>query len=52
MLELRRDEGEVAESLALWVEISGTVGDAYTYDMYFQAARDAGPTPGPAPRPA
>jgi Fe/S biogenesis protein NfuA len=43
VLELRRDEGEVAESLALWVEISGTVGDAYTYDMYFQAARDAGP---------
>ena len=43
VLELRRDEGKVAESLALWVEISGTVGDAYTYDMYFQAARDAGP---------
>ena len=43
VLELRRDEGDVAESLALWVEISGTAGDAYTYDMYFQAARDAGP---------
>ncbi len=42
VLELRRDEG-AAESLALWVEISGTMGDAYTYDMYFQAARDAGP---------
>jgi Fe/S biogenesis protein NfuA len=42
VLELRRDEG-AAESLALWVEISGTIGDAYTYDMYFQAARDAGP---------
>ena len=43
VLELRRDEGDVAESLALWVEISGTAGDAYTYDMYFQAAQDAGP---------
>ena len=42
VLELRRDEG-AAESLALWVEISGTIGAAYTYDMYFQAARDAGP---------
>ncbi len=42
VLELRRDEG-AAESLALWVEISGTMGDAYTYDMYFQAVRDAGP---------
>jgi Fe/S biogenesis protein NfuA len=42
VLELRRHEG-AAESLALWVEISGTMGDAYTYDMYFEAARDAGP---------
>ena len=42
VLELRRDE-DAAQLLALWVEISGTVGDAYTYDMYFQAARDAGP---------
>ena len=42
VLELRSDEG-AAESLALWVEISGTSGDAYTYDMYFQAASDAGP---------
>ena len=42
VLELRRDEG-AAESLALWVEISGTMGDAYTYDMYFQAAHDARP---------
>ena len=31
------------ESLALWVEVSGTIGGAYTYDMYFQAASDAGP---------
>jgi Fe/S biogenesis protein NfuA len=30
------------ESLALWVEITGTSGGAYTYDMYLQASRDAG----------
>jgi len=41
VLELR--SGEAApESLALWIEISGTSGDAYTYDMYFQATSDAG----------
>lgn len=40
VLELRNDE-TAAESLALWIEISGTSGDAYTYDMYFQAASDA-----------
>jgi Fe/S biogenesis protein NfuA len=42
VLELRNDETS-AESMALWIEISGTSGDAYTYDMYFQAASDAGP---------
>jgi Fe/S biogenesis protein NfuA len=42
VLELRADEG-AAEALALWVEVSGTTGGAYTYDMYFQAASDAGP---------
>jgi Fe/S biogenesis protein NfuA len=42
VLELRADEG-TAEALALWVEVSGTTGGAYTYDMYFQAASDAGP---------
>ena len=42
VLEVRASEdGE--ESLALWVEISGSSGDAYTYDMYFQAAADAQP---------
>ncbi|MGH9067219.1 MAG: NifU family protein [Acidimicrobiales bacterium] len=41
VLELR--SGEAApESLALCIEISGTSGDAYTYDMYFQATTDAG----------
>jgi Fe/S biogenesis protein NfuA len=29
------------DSLALWIEISGSNGRAYTYDMYFQAAADA-----------
>lgn len=42
VLELRAAEDD-AESLALWVEVSGTTGDAYSYDMYFQAAADAGP---------
>ncbi|HEX3567352.1 MAG TPA: NifU family protein [Acidimicrobiales bacterium] len=42
VLELRAAEDD-AESLALWVEVSGTSGDAYSYDMYFQAAADAGP---------
>jgi Fe/S biogenesis protein NfuA len=42
VLELRADEGN-AEPLALWVEVSGAIGGAYTYDMYFQAASDAGP---------
>jgi Fe/S biogenesis protein NfuA len=42
VLELRADEGTAA-SLALWVEVSGTSGGAYTYDMYFQATSDAGP---------
>ena len=42
VVELRADEGN-AEALALWVEVSGTIGGAYTYDMYFQAASDAGP---------
>lgn len=42
VLELRaREDGE--ESLALWVEVSGANGNAYTYDMYFQAAGDARP---------
>ncbi len=41
VLELRTDE-PAPQSLALWIEISGTSGDAYTYDMYFQATSDAG----------
>jgi Fe/S biogenesis protein NfuA len=42
VLELSANEGNAA-SQALWVEVSGTSGGAYTYDMYFQAASDAGP---------
>ncbi|MDQ6836801.1 MAG: NifU family protein [Actinomycetota bacterium] len=42
VLQLRSDEGD-PESLALWVEVSGTSGHTYTYDMYFQAASDARP---------
>jgi Fe/S biogenesis protein NfuA len=42
VLELHADEAN-AEPLALWVEVSGVIGGAYTYDMYFQAASDAGP---------
>jgi Fe/S biogenesis protein NfuA len=29
------------ENLALWIEVSGSNGRAYTYDMYFQAVSDA-----------
>ncbi len=30
------------EHLALWIEVTGTNGNAYTYDIYFQAISDAG----------
>ena len=42
VIELRAGEPDAA-SLGLWVEISGTSGDAFTYDMYFQAAAAAEP---------
>ena len=42
VLELRAREDD-EESLALWVEVTGANGNAYTYDMYFQAAGDARP---------
>jgi Fe/S biogenesis protein NfuA len=42
VLELRaREDSE--ETLALWVEVSGSSEGAYTYDMYFQAASEARP---------
>jgi len=43
VLEARVSEDAEAASLALWVEISGSSGDAFSYDMYFQAAADARP---------
>jgi Fe/S biogenesis protein NfuA len=36
VLDLRSDEQD-GETLALWVEVSGTSGSSYSYDMYFQA---------------
>jgi Fe/S biogenesis protein NfuA len=42
VLEVRAGE-DGGDSLALWVEASGSSGGAYTYDMYFQAAADAQP---------
>jgi Fe/S biogenesis protein NfuA len=40
VLEVLANESD-PESLALWLEVSGVGGDAYTYDMYFQALVDA-----------
>ena len=40
IVELRADEPN-ADSLALWVEVSGANGDTYTYDVWFQALSDA-----------
>jgi len=40
VLQLRAEEVE-PDALALWIEVSGTTGGSYTYDMYFQAANDA-----------
>ena len=42
VLEVRSGE-DAAESLALWVEVTGASGNAYTYDIYFQAVGDASP---------
>jgi len=42
VLEVRCGE-DGGESLALWVEVTGASGDAYTYDIYFQALGDASP---------
>ena len=41
VLELRSGEDD-EESLALWVEVTGVSGNAYTYDMYFQGVGDVG----------
>lgn len=41
VLEVRAAEAE-AERLALWIEVSGVDAGAYTYEMWFQLAADAG----------
>lgn len=41
ILEVRAAEPE-PESLALWLEISGVQGTAFTYDMYFRRLDEAG----------
>jgi Fe/S biogenesis protein NfuA len=40
VLSLRADE-ENAGTLALWIDVTGTEGGAYTYDIYFQSSDDA-----------
>lgn len=42
VLQLRAEEPDAA-SLALWVQIGGVNGSAYSYEMFFQAASDAAP---------
>lgn len=41
VLDARSQEAD-AERLALWVEVTGSRDGAYTYDIYFQVAADAG----------
>ena len=41
VLEVRAGEPE-PESLALWVEVTGSAGTAFTYDMYFRRTDEAG----------
>lgn len=36
-----RSEEEDPSSLALWVEVNGESGSSYTYDIYFEAVKDA-----------
>ena len=38
VLEVRAGEPE-PEGLALWLEVNGVSGTAFTYDMYFRRAR-------------
>jgi Fe/S biogenesis protein NfuA len=41
ILEVRSGEPE-PETLALWLEVSGVQGNAFTYDMYFRKLDEAG----------
>ena len=45
ILEVRAGESD-PDALALWFEVSGAEGAAYTYDMYFQRLDEAGPDDG------
>lgn len=38
-----RNAEDDAGGLALWVEVTGSANGTYTYDIYFQARRDAAP---------
>ncbi|HXY42690.1 MAG TPA: NifU family protein [Acidimicrobiales bacterium] len=42
VIDIRSGE-ENAAALALWLEVSGSANGAFTYDMWFQQASDAGP---------
>ena len=42
VLQARAAEPD-ADQLGLWVEVTGAADGAYTYDIYFQPAADAGP---------
>jgi Fe/S biogenesis protein NfuA len=41
VLEVRAGETE-PETLGLWIEVTGTAGTAFTYDMYFRRVDEAG----------
>ena len=41
--EARSGEAD-AETISLFLEVNGTANGSYTYDMWFQATRDAGPS--------
>ena len=41
VLEVRGGEPE-PETLALWIEVTGAAGTAFTYDMYFRKISEAG----------
>ena len=41
VLEVRAGETD-PDALALWIEVTGTAGTAFTYDMYFRRVDEAG----------
>ncbi len=44
MVQEARNAENDADSLALWIEIIGSRGNAYDYDLYFQSMEDASPS--------